>query len=277
MIVFQDVDGCLNTPDGAALDLTTGVLTEHQKLSLLELRALIDSSAVTNFVINTGRSWSATKFVCEAISSTKIRYALTEHGAELWDLKTNTALDLVQISEGLGLEKNRVAFESVERVRELISWFHKTGNSQICGDLSFPEPIQCLPDKTANLTMRVPSEVDGDDLLSSLKTAILSDERFVGAEFVFHHNRSDGFIDVMGQIDKGMGVEVVTKFLGGNWAETFAIGDGLNDLPMLHAVSYPICPANAVMEVQDLCRAKGYCSDASYIAAVMTWLSQVDG
>jgi hydroxymethylpyrimidine pyrophosphatase-like HAD family hydrolase len=276
MIVFQDVDGCLNTPDGAALDIATCILTEQQRFALKEFGELLDSSAVTHLVVNTGRSWQATKFICEAINSTKVRYVLTEHGSELWDLKTNTALDLMMISEALGLVTIRAALKSVRHVRDLMLWFQTTGNSLVCADMGYPGLISCLDDKTSNLTLRIPSEVDGDSLLSALQASILNEENFAGVEFVFHHNRADGFIDVMGEIDKGMGVELVTRYLGGSYAETFAIGDGLNDLPMFHAVNYPICPANAMVAVQDLCKARGYRSDASYIAAVTTWLTGLD-
>lgn len=142
-------------------------------------------------------------------------------------------------------------------------------------DIGYPGKIHCLRDKTSNLTIVVPREVDGDNLSSSLKSTIAKEDRFVGANFIFHYSCEHEFIDVLGQVDKGIGVEVVTRFLGGCTAETFAIGGALNDLPILQAVNYPICPANAVLEVQNLCTTKGHLSDASYIAAVTTWLLQI--
>lgn len=276
MIVFQDIDGCLNTEDGESLDLKDAVLSPQQEFALKGYGAQLDNSPVTSLVINTGRSWSATKFICDAIGSTKLRYALTEHGAELWDYPNDVALDLIQISDELGLEEIRTAFESVHSVHKLMTWFHATGNSLVCAKIGYPEVMLCMHEKTSNLTIHIPDDVEGDELMSSLKAAIANDDSFSGDNFVFHHNRADGFIDVMGLIDKGMGVEVVTRYLNGNFAETFAIGDGLNDLPMLHAVNYPICPGNAVLEVQELCSAKGHRSSANYIAAVTNWLSQVD-
>lgn len=275
MIVFQDVDGCLNTPDGSVLDFSTATLTDQQEIAFRELGALLDSSAIASFVINTGRSWPATKFICEAINSNKIRYALTGHASELWDVKANVALDLLQISDELGMHEIREAHKSVARVRDLMSWFHSTGNLLVTSDIGYSGQISSLRDKTSNLTIEVPNGVDGDDLLSSLKASIANEDQFSGDNFVFHYSRAHGLIDVMGQVDKGMGVKVITKFLDGSTADTFAIGDGLNDLSMLQAVNYPICPANAELEIQDLCKAKGHRSDASYIAAVTSWLQSL--
>lgn len=276
MILFQDVDGCLNTPDGSVLDFTTAILTDQQQKAFRDFGALLDSSAVDILVINTGRSWPATKFICDAINSSKIRYALTEHASELWDVKANISLDLLQMSDKLGMHEIRDAQESVLRVRELISWFDSTGNRLVASSVGYSGIFHYLRDKTSNLTIQVPQDVDGDDLLSSLKASIESEGAFESDIFVFHYSRAFGLVDVMGQVDKGMGVKVLTKFLGGSTADTYAVGDGLNDLPMLHAVNYPICPANAEPEVQDFCKVNGLVSNSSYIGAVTSWLSQVD-
>lgn len=276
MILFQDVDGCLNTPDGSVLDFTTAVLTDQQQKAFRDFGALLDSSTVANLVINTGRSWPATKFICDAINSKKIRYALTEHASELWDVKANISLDLLQMSENLGMHEIRDAQESVLRVRELISWFESTGNRLLASHVGYSGIFHYLRDKTSNLTIQVPHDVNGDDFLLSLKASIATEAAFGEDNFVFHYSRAFGLVDVMSQADKGMGVKVLTKFLGGSTADTFAVGDGLNDLPMLHAVNYPICPANAEPEVQNLCKVKGLVSNASYIGAVTSWLSQVE-
>lgn len=276
MILFQDIDGCLNTPDGSILDFTTAVLTDQQKKAFRDFGALLDRSAVASLVINTGRSWPATKFICDAINSYKIRYALTEHASELWDVKANISLDLLKISDKLGMHDIRDAQESVLRVRELISWFDSTGNRLIALDIGYSGAIHYLRDKTSNLTIQVPHDIDGANLLSALKASIATAGAFKSDNFTFHYSSAFGLVDVIGQVDKGMGVKVLTKFLGGSAADTFAVGDGLNDLPMLHAVNFPICPANAEPEVQDFCKVNGLASNASYIEAVTSWLSQID-
>ena len=89
-------------------------------------------------------------------------------------------------------------------------------------------------------------------------------------KFVYHWSRPERFIDVMGLMDKGLGVELVHEFL--QPSHTFAIGNGLNDLAMLRTVDHPICPANAEREVIEYCRANGSVSSHSFIAALQDFL-----
>ena len=85
-VVFQDLDGCINTPDGTDLvSEEAGGLTREQERLLGEIGRAIDASAVEQVVLNTGRTHSAVGYVADAIGSRKIRYWLTEHAAHGYD------------------------------------------------------------------------------------------------------------------------------------------------------------------------------------------------
>lgn len=51
-------------------------------------------------------------------------------------------------------------------------------------------------------------------------------------------------------VDKGTGVAQMKQVLGLTDLPTYAFGDGLNDLPLLKAVDFPVAMANAVPEIK---------------------------
>ena len=272
MIIFHDVDGCLNAPNGQPIGFTEKSLSENLKNSLSDLGKMIDDSKVKHFVLNTGRSWRATEYLCHAIPSTKLRYALVEHGAELWDSVTGTKIDLNALAAKHELQSVLEALESAQYISELIAWYKKEGGELLSNRLDGITSFSASVDKTSNLTIRVPENVDGDRLMSALEQLIASHEILSNYLFVYHHSKSDGYIDVMGKMDKGIGVELALKFLDGHIGDTIAIGNGLNDLPMLSAVAHPVCPASSVNTVKHLCREKGHLSQHDFITTTTEWI-----
>lgn len=275
MILFHDVDGCLNGTDGKPLGFSADALSTSHAEELAELGALIDASSVEHFVLNTGRSWQTTQYLCETIGSAKARYALVEHGAALWDLHTQTSIDLHKLAERSRMHHVTTAINSLERVSVLIDWYQNGGNQKLADSIEFHELLHCEADQNANLTFAVPAELDGDAVMAALQAIISADPLFQSDAFVYHHSRSDRFIDVMGQMDKGLGVEVTIEHLRGHHSPTAAVGNGLNDLPMLRSVNLPICPANAEQPVREACARDGLVSSQSFVAAVKDWLRKV--
>ncbi len=265
MILFLDVDGCLNSPDGSPLGFTPETLTATQKADLAALGSAIHTSSITQVVLNTGRSWLATHFLYDEISSPAARYALVEHGAELWDTHSAEPVDPSLLTSAFS-----DAAASIARVRALIEWYTTHGADALAHELSWHEPLLHQADKRSNVTIRVPKELDGDELMDKFRTLI--ERRFPTDRFEYHHSRSDGFIDVMGQVDKGMGVQLALTHLQAPHLETAGIGNGLNDLPMLEAVDLPICPSNAEPEVKAYCAQNGLVSEHAYIQAATEWL-----
>jgi HAD superfamily hydrolase (TIGR01484 family) len=274
MILFHDVDGCLNTPDGADIPASLDALTPRQRSILSELSRLVDQSAISDFVLNTGRGWQETGFLVEAIASTKLSYVLVEHGAIMWDVKRGTTVDLQALAKRYGLDEISEQFNSVNRVRTLIKWFVDEGSACLSEKLKHQGTLVPHGGKEVSLTISVPALLDGGLLLSTLRQLIESQTEFSPDHFVYHHGISDGFIDVTGAIDKGTGVTVLARHLGKELADTMAIGNGLNDLPMLEAVGLPICPANAEQPVKRLCQARGLVSNHNYINAALEWLKR---
>ena len=80
-ILFHDVDGCLNTPDGASLPFEAAQLQPIQRNALSQLGEVLDKSDIDVMVLNTGRSIAASIFLAEAINSQKLKYIVAEHGA----------------------------------------------------------------------------------------------------------------------------------------------------------------------------------------------------
>jgi HAD superfamily hydrolase (TIGR01484 family) len=76
--------------------------------------------------------------------------------------------------------------------------------------------------------------------------------------------------------NKGTALAEVARRLGARPAEIFAVGDHLNDLPMLQQIHAQMlaCPANAVAQVKSFVRAQGgYVSAASHGSGVLEALN----
>lgn len=277
MILFQDIDGCLNTEDGAELGFDDASLSAAQANALRNLGRAIDDSPVEQVVLNTGRGWPATAYIGPAIASSKLRYALVEHGAQLWDLHNHTLVDLDELAARSKHPRALAALASTRRITGLIDWFADRGAVQLSSLLKFDGVLQVKADKTLNLTFAVPPQVDGDAAVDQLRLLVDRETSFAADGLIYHYSRSNRFIDVMGTMDKGLGVHLTVDYLAGEMSRTAAIGDGLNDLPMLEAVAVPVCPANAEPAVQDLCERRGYRSAASWIGAGHAWLDQFSG
>ena len=64
-VVFQDIDGCLNTPSGPLPDGAGQSPTSEQARMLQEIGRAIDASSVSEVVLNTGRGLSAMDFIVD--------------------------------------------------------------------------------------------------------------------------------------------------------------------------------------------------------------------
>jgi hydroxymethylpyrimidine pyrophosphatase-like HAD family hydrolase len=273
LILFHDVDGCLNSLDGDPIGFTEEAMSDVLLAELANLGKLLDLSDVEHFIINTGRCWDDTEYLCNAIKSTKTRYALVEHGSSLWDVQSGKQIELLSLSKELGLEHATVALATIERVQALTIWFRSGGNKQLASAIEVNKPLELHGNQSANLTIPVPENRDGDAVMAAFEKLILAQHEFAQDAFTYHHSSSDGFIDVMGTVDKGLGVELAIGYLGYDPGQTVAIGNGLNDLAMLSKVGLPICPENAEPLVKNMCENSGISSEHRFIEATKAWLT----
>ena len=273
LVLFHDADGCLNPTDGHPLSYTGDALTGSQQQRLRELGEIIDASPISHFVLNTGRSWEATTFLCDAMECQKLAFAVVEHGAELWDVPNRRAVDLDAIAKHSAIEGLREALASRHYVAELLDWYHQTGANELCERFDYSEPLDRTLDKSWNLTVSVPDELDSDAVFEHLQRLVEGHESLSQASFTYHHSRWNRFIDVMSTMDKGIGVALVMEHLGIDASLSAAVGDGLNDVSMLERVGTPVCPANAESRVVELCRTHGYASRRDYIDATIDWIA----
>lgn len=203
----------------------------------------------------------------------KLAFAVVEHGAELWDVSSRRAIDLDAIAKNSGIEGLHDALASRHQVAELLGWYHRTGASELCERLGYSESLTRALDKSWNLTVSVPDELNSDAAFEHLRLLIEGHESLSQADFTYHHSRWNRFIDVMSTMDKGLGVALVMEYLGIDISLSAAVGDGLNDVSMLEKVGTPICPANAESSVVDFCRVHGHASTRRYIDATLDWIA----
>lgn len=273
MILFHDIDGCLNGQDGQPLGFRREDLSTAHRKELVEFGKVLNQSEIEHLVLNTGRTWADTEYLAHAIGSSKVKYALVEHGAGLWDIATRTQIHLNEIVQEHRMDHLNSALASLERVSALIQWYEREGHSELADSLGFGGRLTNGAEQTANLTFKVPGELDGEQVLKALKKLVSANAAFQEDRFVYHYG-PEGFVDVVGQIDKGIGVEIVAKHLGGDLKNTAGVGNGVNDLSMLEKVGFSLCPSNAESEVKALCTERGFVSDHSFINATVVWLSE---
>lgn len=265
-IVFHDVDGCLNADANTPIPTGDERLQQNQLAKLKELGRRLDASSIDHFVINTGRSMADTLPVVEGIASHKLQYVIAEHGAVYHDVKNKKSL----VPQGSITGK-------LELIRKFIDWYRDTGARILNERVGAAVPIL---DKVANLTLDARNGLDTEKIYNELQAIVKSDAPFDYDQLVFHHSRADGYVDAMGQIDKGDGIEVITSLLSQTHSSTntissIAIGNGLNDMPMLEAATVPVCPANAEPEVSQYCRFhSGVVSEYEFIDATLQWLEE---
>ncbi len=269
-ILFHDVDGCLNTPDGASLPFEAAQLQPIQRNALGQLGEVLDKSDIDVMVLNTGRSIAASIFLAEAINSQKLKYIVAEHGAAGYSMDESSHLDLVHHAKDI--PHLYTAYSSLEKIPVLMKWYEEDGADLLARKIG--HHVVASP-KKANLTLRVPDEVCGDDMQEHLHRLIQQHAPMGGDYLVYHHSVSDGYLDVMAEVDKGDGVQLIRHLESTQQIRTYAIGNGSNDLPMFRHVDVCICPSNSDEAVVEFCETNnGLISQHRFIGATLDILGK---
>ena len=269
-ILFHDVDGCLNTPDGAPLPFESGRLQPNQRKALDQLGEALDESDIDVMVLNTGRSIAASIFLAEAINSPKLKYIVAEHGAAGYSMDESSHLDLVRHAKDI--PHLHAAYSGLRKIPVLVTWYEKEGAKLLARKIG--HHVDASP-KKANLTLRVPEDVSGDEMLEHLRRLIEQHAPVGGEYLVYHHSVSDGYLDVMAEVDKGDGVQLIRHLEFIQQIRTYAIGNGSNDLPMFRHVDVCICPSNSDESVFEFIEANnGLISQHRFIGATLDMLAK---
>ena len=269
-ILFHDVDGCLNTPDGASLPFEAAQLQPIQRNALGQLGEVLDKSDIDVMVLNTGRSIAASIFLAEAINSHKLKYIVAEHGAAGYSMDESSHLDLVHHAKDI--PHLFTAYSSLEKIPVLMKWYEEDGADLLARKIG--HHVVASP-KKSNLTLRVPDEVCGDDMQEHLHRLIQQHAPMGGDYLVYHHSVSDGYLDVMAEVDKGDGVQLIRHLESTQQIRTYAIGNGSNDLPMFRHVDVCICPSNSDEAVVEFCETNnGLISQHRFIGATLDILGK---
>jgi hydroxymethylpyrimidine pyrophosphatase-like HAD family hydrolase len=264
-IIFHDVDGCLNAPDGAEIPRVDQHFSAQQSQHLQALGKALDASMIDIMVINTGRSLEDTMMIVNAIRSTKLKYLIAEHGVVIFDVDNDQTLNWNSTRHAA---KNK---DPLEQILAFIKWYKDTGCSVLADRLGTSLVIN---EKVANLTLKIPPSVDCHHVFEQLQQLIRDDSPFEHEDFVFHNNVADGFIDVISKIDKGDGIDIICNLLGEPQATIIAVGNGLNDMPMFEKAHISLCPANSELGIKDFCQnAPGIISEYNFIEATLEWLA----
>ena len=269
-ILFHDVDGCLNTPDGASLPFEAAQLQPIQRNALGQLGEVLDKSDIDVMVLNTGRSIAASIFLAEAINSHKLKYIVAEHGAAGYSMDESSHLDLVHHAKDI--PHLFTAYSSLEKIPVLMKWYEEDGADLLARKIG--HHVVASP-KKSNLTLRVPDEVCGDDMQEHLHRLIEQHAPMGGDYLVYHHSVSDGYLDVMAEVDKGDGVQLIRHLESTQQIRTYAIGNGSNDLPMFRHADVCICPSNSEEAVVEFCETNnGLISQHRFIGATLDILDK---
>jgi hydroxymethylpyrimidine pyrophosphatase-like HAD family hydrolase len=273
-ILFQDIDGCLNPPDGEAFGFTEDWEPSSNQISMLDtINTALDQSSVEHFVINTGRPWGLVRNLAKHFTSPKARYFLVEHACALYDRQRDIYLNCEQMAAANGLNDLVTRYQNLEHIQILFDWYRDHGMARL--EAHYQTPLPAL-DKKANLSFRIPGGVDGEALLQHVKSiacAQLAPAHIEPLLFL----RSDNYIDILPGIHKLDGIHLLTAHLQIDLDHALAVGDYLNDIPIFEAFHRVLCPANAHPQIQALTRAKGESGEVSEQAYGLATLNLLRG
>lgn len=271
-ILFHDVDGCLNTSDGAALPFESAQLLTSQKDALRALGQALDDSAIDIMVLNTGRSMAATVFIAETINSAKLRYVIAEHGALGYSMQDENHLDFAYHARSIPQLGN--VYTTVNKISSLVDWYDNEGASLLANQID--HEVAASP-KRANLTLKIPQGYSGVNMMEVVRKLIETHSPVASDKLVYHHSVSDGYVDVMAEVDKGDAVQIICHLESQHALNTYAVGNGANDLPMFRQVDVCVGPSNSddlllsYLEEND-----GIISEHAFIDATLALLETLD-
>ncbi len=246
------------------------MLHTAQLEALQKLGEALNDSEMDLMVLNTGRSMAASIFIAEAINSPKLKYIVAEHGALGYSMHESSYLDLVHHARGIP-HLNEV-YGTLGRITSLVDWYESEGAELLSREIN--HLVGSSP-KRANLTLGIPTDVCGDEMLDHLRRLIELHSPIAGDALVYHHSVSDGYVDVMAEVDKGDGVQLIRHLEARQQVRTYAVGNGSNDLPMFRHADVCICPSNSDGPVFDFCDAnEGFISQYAYIDATLDFLTK---
>ncbi|MFT4714286.1 MAG: hydroxymethylpyrimidine pyrophosphatase-like HAD family hydrolase, partial [Candidatus Azotimanducaceae bacterium] len=267
-ILFHDVDGCLNTADGAALPFEFAQLLTSQKDALRALGVSLDDSDIDIMVLNTGRSLEATIFIAEAIGSVKLRYVIAEHGALGYSMLDKNDLDFAYHARSV--PQLGSAYATVNKIESLVNWYVSEGANLLANEIGH---MVVASSKRANLTLKIPDGFSGDNMMMVVRKLIETRSPVAGDKLVYHHSASDGYLDVMAEVDKGDAVQIICHLESQRSLHTYAVGNGTNDLPMFRQVDSCVGPSNSDdLLLSYLKQNGGLISEHSFIDATLSLL-----
>jgi hypothetical protein len=200
-----------------------------------------------------------------------MKYVVAEHGAIGYRLDTSELIDFELLSHDI--PELHSTYLTMSSIPALISWYGEKGKQVLAREIG--HLIEASP-KKVNLTLGIPAGVSGVELMSSLRMLIERDSPLANQTLVYHHSNSDGYVDVMSKVDKGSGARLICLLESVNHPEseieTFAIGNGMNDIPLFEAVDNMICPGNSDQDVIELCSQRGLVSEFEFVDATKEWL-----
>jgi hydroxymethylpyrimidine pyrophosphatase-like HAD family hydrolase len=273
-ILFQDVDGCLNPANGEPLSADPNQPLSTSQLQMLShINAAIDASPLDYWVINSGRYWPIFKKIAEQLPTKKLRYFLFEHACVLYDRELDQNLDLSRIAMKCHLPELAQRYANMDTMQRLLDWYDTVGEAYMSTRFNCAMPRL---DKLANLSFEIPSHAEGDQVLAEVEARIR--QSFSAQDCAqFEFARSDRFIDILFDIHKLDGIELVCAYLAVPQQRALAMGDYLNDLAVFESFAHVLCPANAHPRIIELTRQKGedgHVSKYAYGAALLDFLQR---
>lgn len=265
-IVFQDIDGCLNTSCGKSLPVGGQVYTHGQNDMLREIGQAMNLSKVPHIVLCTGRNLHNTLSIYKKLQSEKIRFLIFEHGALGYDLLHKMPLQFYRLAKNISPQSIFPVFKTLKSIEKVIFWYKNSGQA-LCEE-KLKVPLSPYP-KEASLTLEVPIDLKEKDFQSFFQKElrrILSDEEFKDIHFYFSRH----YMDITSLVNKIHGAHLLCQTFGFSLQTSAVIGDSLNDLALFEHLPHRYCPQNAHDRVKKICREKqGVISSLSYGEATL--------
>ena len=232
-LIFCDIDDTIRPKDGEISEFTI------ETIKKLKNKA--------EFVLVTGRNRERTEIFASAYGG--CRYIIDANGGEVFDTikreviySAKCAKDAVKQLYELSKKYGVVLILNISAdFRFVTEWTHKVEAEKKIEDIDY---VLDNYDVVGGLFLGIK-----DSDLASLKSEILEIEGLtIGNKGI---TEGDNFVDFVSEYaNKGVAVRKLMRHLGVSYENTFAVGDGINDVAMFSATAHNVVVGNACDEIK---------------------------
>ena len=277
-ILFQDIDGCLNiTQSGKpkTIDVKGKSFTTRELAAWKNMHKQCRSSQ-TELVIVTGRTIEQIGPLIKHLGAT---WVIAEHGAVLYDPKTENSQTLIEVLSNQSQRKQELkvlqnTHEQIRKIRQFLVQHQSEIEKQLLQIKEYNGEPLYYPKTRLNCSIIYPEVIR----IAGKQKAFAEIVQSLIPEIHPSIRISIGLygLDFLTSITKKDGIEALACELKIDMDKSAYIGDEEGDIAPMSVVNMPCCPANAMPKVKTYVKQKkGIIAKESYLKGTLEILRKI--